>query len=152
MSISTRKIVLRANALYLFFASIGGLRMDVLGSFFATGPSAGVLEKVPDAGIGFLEAHGLALILSILFWLSPPQRSLHFTAAAVHTLLGTANLLFWQLFIAVGMLWMGYLTTALHGVFAVLQFLAAISIRPNAAVEASVPKPDNGKAAAARAV
>jgi len=47
------------------------------------------------------------------------------TAAAIHVLLGTANLVFWQLFIAADMLTVGYVTTALHGLFAALQLLAA---------------------------
>ena len=44
---------------------------------------------------------------------------------AIHVLLGTSNLVFWQLFVAADMLVVGYVTTALHGLFVVLQLLAA---------------------------
>jgi hypothetical protein len=47
------------------------------------------------AAIGFVEAHGPAFILGVPFARAMPSRSRHGTAAAVHALLGTANLLFW---------------------------------------------------------
>jgi hypothetical protein len=40
-------------------------------------------------------------------------------------LLGTANLVFWQIFITDDILAAGYSTTSLHWLFAVLQLLAA---------------------------
>ena len=48
------------------------------------------------------------LILGVLLWRAEPLRSWHLTAAAVHVLLGTANLVFWQIFIAADMLAGGY--------------------------------------------
>jgi len=83
----------------------------------------------PYAGVGFLESHGLALILSIWLWRAEANRSWHFTGAAVHALLGTANLLFWQIFIAANIVGAGYLTTSLHWLFAILQLAAAITAR-----------------------
>jgi len=38
---------------------------------------------------------------------------------------GRRNLVFWQLFIAADLLWVGYVTTSLHWIFAVLQLCAA---------------------------
>jgi hypothetical protein len=49
----------------------------------------------PGGRIGFIEAHGLALIIGVPLWQAAPLRIWHLTAAAVHLLLGTANLVFW---------------------------------------------------------
>ncbi len=89
--------------------------------------SVRILSDAPHAAIGFVEAHGLALIIGVLLWRAPPQRVWHLTATAVHVLLGTANLAFWQLFVASDMLMVGYVTTVLHGLFAILQLVAAMS-------------------------
>ena len=127
MSIAVRNVILRANAAFLLAASTGGFASDVRGVFLGLGPVARVVAEAPHAGIGFIEAHGLAFILGILLWRAEPSRAWHLTAAAIHMLLGSANLMFWQLFIASDMLTAGYVTTALHGVFVVLQISAAIT-------------------------
>ncbi|WP_063799885.1 hypothetical protein [Bradyrhizobium jicamae] len=129
MTTATRQILLRANATFLLAASAGGFASDVRGIFFGLGPVAHVVAEAPYAGIGFIEAHGLAFILGILMWRAQPARGWHLAAVAIHVLLGTANLVFWQLFIAADMLVVGYVTTALHGLFVVLQMSAAISAR-----------------------
>jgi hypothetical protein len=59
-----------------------------------------------------------------------PARRWHGTAAAVHGLLGTSNLVFWPLFGFAGMLAVGYVTTVFHGVFAMLQLAAALGAQP----------------------
>jgi hypothetical protein len=51
--------------------------------------------------------------------------------AAVHVLLGVSNVVFWPLFGFAGMLAVGYVTTALHGLFAVLQ-ASALNWSPRA--------------------
>ena len=127
MSIAVRNVILRANAAFLLAASTGGFAGDVRGIFLGVGPVARVVAEAPHAGIGFIEAHGLAFILGILMWRAEPSRAWHLTAAAIHTLLGSANLIFWQLFIASDMLMVGYVTTALHGLFVLLQISAAIT-------------------------
>jgi hypothetical protein len=127
MSIAVRHVILRANAAFLLAASTGGFASDVRGIFLGLGPVARVVVEAPHAGIGFVEAHGLAFILGILMWRAEPSRAWHLTAAAIHTLLGCANLIFWQLFIASDMLMVGYVTTALHALFVLLQISAAIT-------------------------
>ena len=125
MNYATRKRILRANAIYLGLAAIGGLAaMDVPGAFFSRGPLGRIIAE-PYQAVGFLEAHGLALIMAFVLWRSAPHRSSHLTAAAVHVLLGTANLAFWPIFAASGTLPMGYLTTTLHWVFVALELAAA---------------------------
>ena len=127
MTSHTRRLVLRANASYLGICAAAGLLfMDLPGIYLGVGPAAQILANAPHAGIGFVEAHGLAFILSVLLWKAPPTRSWHVTGAAIGLLLGTANLLFWQLFIAVDSLAMGYVTTALHWIFVVVQSAMAM--------------------------
>ncbi|MGH7453618.1 MAG: hypothetical protein ACRENG_19880 [bacterium] len=125
MTTTMRQRILRANALYLLVASIGGLLTDIAGAFFARGSESQILAIQPVAAIGFVEAHGLALIIGVLLWRAATLRSWHFAAVAVHVLLGTANLVFWQIFIVTDMLALGYITTSLHWLFVVLQLFAA---------------------------
>jgi hypothetical protein len=127
MNAMMRTAILRANAIYLLVAAAGGFTADILGAFFGRGPVAPVLAAAPNAAIGFVEAHGLAFIIGVLLWRAETSRTWHLTAAAVHVLLGTANLVFWQLFIAGDMLTVGYVTTALHWLFVALQLAAAAS-------------------------
>jgi hypothetical protein len=127
MTTTTQRLILRGHAGYLGAAAVVSLLfMDLPGIFFAVGPAGRIVANAPHAGIGFVEAHGLALILSVLLWRAAPARSWHVTGLAIGLLLGTANLVFWQLFIAADALAMGYLTTSLHWAFALLQFWAAI--------------------------
>jgi hypothetical protein len=132
MSLPFRTLLLRANAVFLLAASTAGMISDLAGAFLLRGPVGLVLEKVPHAAIGFVEAHGLAFIIGVLLWRAEPARLWHGTAAAVHVLLGTSNLVFWPLFGFAGMLAVGYVTTALHGVFAALQLAAALGARSQA--------------------
>ena len=138
VTIATRQRILQANAIYLVLASVGGLLfMDIPGAFLSRGPAAGILARAPYTAVGFVEAHGLALILGILLWRAAPTRSSHFTAAAVPVLLGTANLVFWQIFITVDLLAMGYITTLLHWLFVVLQLVAGIAAKEKSSQHAA---------------
>jgi hypothetical protein len=72
------------------------------------------------------------MIIAGLLWCAAPLRSWHVAAAAVHGLLGIANLVFWHIFIAADMLAVGYVTTLLHGFFVVLQLYAVLSSKSGA--------------------
>jgi len=133
MTTATRQAILRANAIFLLVAATAGFWTDVLGIFFSVGVQAPIIGNAPYAGIGFIEAHGLAFIIGVLLWRAAPERSWHLTAAAVHVLLGTANLVFWQIFIAADALWVGYVTTSLHWLFVAMQLTAAAAIPVSAA-------------------
>jgi hypothetical protein len=133
MSHSFRIVLLRANAVFLLAASAGGMFNDLIGAFLLRGPVGLVLEKAPHAAIGFVEAHGLAFIIGVLLWRAQSLRLWHLTAVAVHVLLGTSNLVFWPLFAFADMMMVGYVTTALHGLFAVLQLAAAWGAESQAA-------------------
>ena len=120
------RAVLRANALYIGVAGFAGLLSDIRGVLYGLGPQGRVLAEAPYAAIGFVEAHGLAVILAVLLWRASPSRSWHLTALALEVLLGTSNLAFWQLFVAADALAVGYVSTTLHWIFAALQLTAAV--------------------------
>jgi hypothetical protein len=132
MTHTIRRNILFANAVYLLVAASSGMLNDILGIFFARGPVAPIIAGAPHAGIGFVEAHGLAFIIGVLLLRAEPLRSWHLAAAAVHLLLGTANLVFWQMFVAADVLAVGYVTTMLHALFVVLQLWAAVAGRGGA--------------------
>ncbi|QOF70833.1 hypothetical protein IG197_24075 [Aminobacter sp. SR38] len=119
-----RNHVIRGNALFLILASAGGLVTDIAGSFFGHGAEATLLAGSPGAGIGFIEAHGLALIIGIAAWGSAYARQWHLGLASVHALLASVNLLFWQYFVAIGLLTVGYSTTILHITLIVAHLIA----------------------------
>jgi len=121
-----RQFILRANALYIGCAGCAGIIFDVRGVLYGLGPEGRALAAAPHAGIGFVEAHGLAVIVAVLLWRARPERVAHLTAFAVVALLGTANLAFWQSFVAMDALAMGYVTTAMHWTFAALNLGAAL--------------------------
>jgi hypothetical protein len=110
---------------------------DIRGVLYGLGPQGRLLAQAPHAGIGFVEAHGLAMILAVLLWRAAPARSWHLTALAMEVLLGTSNLAFWDMFVATDALAVGYLTTGLHWVFVLLQAVAAmtasVAVVPSAA-------------------
>jgi hypothetical protein len=135
VSLRTRQLVLKANAAFLgLFGAVSFFVLDVRAIWFSAGPQVAVLRGEPAAGIGFLEAHGLAVILAIWFWRASrsqsPDRAWHLTAAAVHTLLAFANISLWRIFILCDVLTLGYVSTSLHCLFALLQLVAARSAQP----------------------
>jgi hypothetical protein len=129
MTIANRRLLLRANGIYLIVASIAGLLLlDIPAIFFGSGPAAPIIGSAPQAGIGFVEAHGLAFILGVLLVNAPPVRYSHLTAAAVQTLLGVANIVFWSIFTTTDMVSMGVAVTSVHLALAALQFHAASKV------------------------
>lgn len=124
MPLAFGNLLIRFNAGFLILASAGGLATDIAGSFFGRGAEAVLLADAPGVGIGFIEAHGLALIIGLTMWRIAYSVNWHAFLAAVHALLGTANLLFWQFFIASDVLIVGYATTAAHWLFVVAHLAA----------------------------
>ena len=119
----TMGLLLRANATYLVTTATIAFVMGALG--------------VPMAGVGFVDAHELALIAGLLLWSATPRRCWHLAAAALHLLFAAANVAHWQTFVSAEIIGAGYLTTFMHLLFAALQCLAAhaatASSRPLAA-------------------
>ena len=137
MTSTVRQFILRANALYIGVAGFAGVIFDIRGALYGLGPQGRALANAPHAGIGFIEAHGLAVILAVLLWRARPDRAAHLTAVAVVALLGTANLAFWQAFVAMDALVMGYATTALHWTFVVLNLVGAVTAERRDSISAA---------------
>jgi hypothetical protein len=126
MSANLRRLLLRFNAVFLIVAALGAwLTFDFPGSFSGSGPLGPLIAHEPSLAIGFVEAHGMALILGVLLWRAPAEKSWHFTAGSIHLLLGGCNIVFWNMFVATNTLPMGWVTTALHGLLVLLHAFAA---------------------------
>ena len=126
---TNRQRLMFANGIVLGLFAVPSFFMDIRAIFFGVGPLVTALRGEPSSGIGFLEAHGLAAILA--FWFlhvghtqASPARAWHFTGAAVHALLGGSNIALWHFFILGDMLALGYVSTGVHVLFAVLQSVA----------------------------
>ena len=113
---AARRRLLIANGVFLVV--VGGVQVvfELLAYYKGIGPYGYLFEESPYA-IGWVEAHGLAFIVGVLL-LTVAARDLrrfwHVLAAAVHTLLGTANLVFWDSFVVFGMVPMGIAATVVH--------------------------------------
>jgi uncharacterized membrane protein len=115
----------------VFLVVVGGVQVvfELLAYYSGAGPYGYIFEESPYA-IGWVEAHGLAFIIGVLLLVVAARdlrRFWHVLAAAVHTLLGTANLVFWDSFIVFGMVPMGIAATVAHFVF-VLAHIGAFGV------------------------
>lgn len=112
--------VLGANGVFLAIVGSVQVVFEIVGHFAGRGPFGAVFEGSTFT-IGFVEAHGLAVIVGALMILAAreasPQPRWHGVSVAVHALLGGANLLFWDSFVAIGIVPVGVAATLLHGVF-----------------------------------
>src|SRR5262249_26820150 len=125
--------LLRADGLFLLVVGTLASIQEARGHFAGSGPLAHLWQS--PYTIGGFEAHGLAAILGVLLIAHAgalrPLRW-HLCAAAIHLLLGGANLLFWISFVALDMLAVGIATTTLHAVFVVANLLAVVALRRRA--------------------
>lgn len=115
------KWTLRLDGALLVLAGTAALVSDTVGHFLGVGPLAKSLGS--PYTIGSFEAHGLAIIIG-LFLLGANARVWHWMGLAVHVLLGTANLIFWNSFVQLGVIPVGIVTTVLHGVFVCAQTIS----------------------------
>ena len=125
MTDQTRRLILRANAIFLILFGGSGFILDLKAHFTGTGAQAVLTSTAPHTMVGFVEAHGLAVIIGVLLWRAQPSRAWHLTGAAVHVLLGSCNLIFWQIFVAANILPLGYVSTGFHWLFVLLHLWAA---------------------------
>jgi hypothetical protein len=123
--------LLLVNGVLLAAIALVAFLTDLAGAFLNIGGFASVLYQ-NDAAVGMVEAHGLAFIAAVLLVVNRNALGprFNFAAAAVHLLLGSSNLLFWPLYGAHGLLVMGVVTTAMHGLFFALELGAALWRKP----------------------
>ena len=124
-TLALRRLVLQLNGGFLAF--VGGVQIifELLSHFDGVGPYGQHFLHSPNT-IGFVEAHGLAFLIGLLFIriaASEPQPRWHYFAVGVHLLLGGANILFWDSFVQLGLVAPGVIATVFHGVFVMIQSL-----------------------------
>lgn len=125
-SLPGARSVLLLNGLFLLVAGGGALIMDLVAYFTGGGPFGPSITQMPGASVGFVEAHGLAAIIGWLLLRAARQTHVEpiwcATALAVHLLLGSTNLVFWQdAFVRFDLVPMGVVTTAGHLLFVLLE-------------------------------
>jgi hypothetical protein len=127
MNISLRKLMLQTDGLTLGLFGLFGLTMDLLSYFTGVGAWGQQFFHNPTA-VGVVEAHGLAICVAVLLFTMSTQEvktPWHTLGLAAHALMGVSNLIFWQVFVDVNLLPMGYITTIYHWLF-VAAHLAAL--------------------------
>ncbi len=128
MSDRARRLLLTADGVFL--TVIGGLQVvfEFLSYYRGAGPLGADFEGTPYI-IGWVENHGLAMLIGLLLLLVArrnPQPFWHAFALAVHVLLGLANIVFWSSFIHFGVVPMGVVATIAHVVFVVVHAAALV--------------------------
>src|SRR5262245_41278093 len=108
-----RRWLLLANGVFLVV--VGGVQVvfELAADYASARPYGYVFEESPYV-IGWVEAHGLAFIIGVLLLTVAARdgrRFWHALGAAVHLLLGAANLVFWDSFIVFGVVTMGVVAT-----------------------------------------
>ncbi len=132
---AARRRLLQANGVFLVV--VGGVQVvfEVLAYYSGVGPYGYIFEESPYA-IGWVEAHGLAFVFGVTAaHRRRPRRPpvLARLGAAVHALLGTANLVFWGSFVVFGMVPIGVAATVVH----IVLVAAHITASPGSRVESS---------------
>jgi hypothetical protein len=120
------QVLLLGNGVVLGATGLVQAGFDLAGHFLNLGPLAAALYQNPDA-LAYFEAHALALLAAVLLIANHRigGAGWNWAAAAIHLLLGGANLLFWPTFVAYGLVPMGVVATAGHALFLGLELVAA---------------------------
>ena len=126
-----RSRILRVDAILLFMFGIFGLAEDLSSYLVGTFVLEDALLNNPLA-VGFVEAHGLALIMAVLFFINASAndtKQWHITAMTLHLFLGICNLFFWQGFINLNIVRVGVVATIFQFVFVIAHGVTLYSPR-----------------------
>jgi hypothetical protein len=118
-----RRRVILADGVFLAVIGAVQVAFELLGYYAGAGPLGAVFDGSPYT-IGWVENHGFAFLVGTLFLtvaVRDGRRFWHGFAAAVHVLLGGANLLFWSSFVYFDVVAMGVAATIAHAVFVMVQ-------------------------------
>ncbi|MES2959566.1 MAG: hypothetical protein V4792_15350 [Pseudomonadota bacterium] len=113
---------LRIDGALLALSGSAAMLAETAGHFFGVGPLAAM--RGSPYTIGGFEAHGLAVLIAVLLLRGAAQADRvpwHVVALVTHLFLGSANLLFWPTYAALGLVAAGSVTTALHIAFVAAQ-------------------------------
>jgi hypothetical protein len=114
-----RRLLMYLNGGFLAVVGAVQVTFEMLSHYAGAGIYGSNFEGSPFT-IGWVENHGFALLVGVLFIaVAAPdgRRFWHVFAMGVHVLLGTANVLFWSSFAAFDVVAMGVLATVAHVLF-----------------------------------
>jgi hypothetical protein len=134
---SRASTLLLVNGIVLGTIASAQFVMDFAGYFTGLGPMGAALHGNLDT-LGFSEAHGLAAGFALLMILrrNDGWAGWSLTAALVHILLGTCNIIFWPSFAAAGVVPVGIIATTIHVIFAALELWAYLQRTSRATAKA----------------
>jgi hypothetical protein len=126
----TRRMLLLVNGAAL--ASVGAAQVILeLLSYYAGAGIYGPLFHSSPYVVGWVEAHGLAALIGILFLAVGAVdggRRWHVVALCAHLLLGTANIVFWSGFSVFDMVGAGIVATTGHLLLVTAHLFAIASV------------------------
>lgn len=126
----SRRMLLLINGAVLVL--VGSIQVTLeLFSYYAGEGIYGPLFHSSPYLVGWVEAHGLAALIGIVFVVvgaSDEGRRWHVVALCVHLLLGTANIVFWSAFRTFGMVAAGIVATTGHLLLGTAHLIAIASV------------------------
>ena len=126
-----RRSILILNALFLGLTGLAQMIFELLSHYRRLGPLGEIFTDSAYT-IGFFEAHGFAVLTGwLVFWvvLQDMKPYWHLYLAGVALLLGGSNLIFWDSFAKVGLVTAGYIATAFHILFFIIQTFCYLKSR-----------------------
>jgi hypothetical protein len=126
-----RRILMQVNGGFLALIGAAQVTFELLSHYAGAGIYGPDFEGSPYT-IGWVENHGFALLVGVLFIAvaaADGRRFWHLFAVGVHVLLGTANVLFWSSFAAFDVVAMGLFATVAHVLFVAAHIVALTSSR-----------------------
>ena len=110
-----------------FLSVVGGVQvtLELLSYYTGAGPHGPIFDQSPYT-IGWVENHGLAMLIGLLFLtvaVRDGRRFWHSFGLAVHVLLAVANVAFWSGFVTFDLVPLGIAATTAH-----LGFIAAHAV------------------------
>jgi phosphoglycerol transferase MdoB-like AlkP superfamily enzyme len=127
---TSRRTLLLINGGALAVVGAAQVLLELLSYYAGVGIYGPLFHNSPYV-VGWVEAHGLAALIGILFLAvgaSDGGRRWHVVALSVHSLLGTANIVFWSGFSAFGMVGAGIVATTGHLLLVTAHLTAIASV------------------------
>jgi len=114
-----RRVLMTTDGLFL--ALIGGVQVafELMSYYAGAGPHGTIFDQSPYT-IGWVENHGLAFLIGMLFLVVAARDGRlfwHGMGLAVHVLLAVANVAFWSSFVTFDVVPMGIAATVAHIIF-----------------------------------
>jgi hypothetical protein len=127
---TSRRILLLINGGVLAVVGAAQVILELLSYYAGDGIYGPLFHNSPYV-VGWVEAHGLAALIGIVFLAVAAYdggRRWHIVALCVHLLLATANIVFWSGFRAFGMVGAGIVATTGHLLLVTAHLIAIASV------------------------